>query len=229
MAPGSGSASLCRRKVSSAVRLDAESLLFEDTSNVNNDHRMPDPPRPTKAQLKAAAGRTIPDVIALDLDVLFCGINPGLYSGATGHHFARPGNRFWPALYAGGFTPRLLKPWEKHELLEVGCGITNLVDRSTVSAAELSAEELKRGRRKLEAKVKRYRPRAVAVVGITAYRIAFDRPLAQLGHQPERLGHAIVWVLPNPSGLNAHHRPADFARAFRELRHALDDPKYFQR
>jgi TDG/mug DNA glycosylase family protein len=185
---------------------------------VKDDDRMTDRFRPTRAQLEAAAGRTIPDVIAPDLDVLFCGINPGLYSGATGHHFARPGNRFWPALYAAGFTARLLKPWEKHELLEVGCGITNLVGRSTVSAAELSAEELKRGRRKLETKVRRYRPRAVAVVGITAYRVAFDRPLALLGQQPERMGDAMVWVLPNPSGLNAHHRPADFARAFRELR-----------
>lgn len=182
---------------------------------------MTTPWKPTKAQLLAATDKTVADVIAPDLRVLFSGINPGLYTAAVGHHFARPGNRFWPALYAGGFTPRLLKPWEKQELLEVGCGITNLVDRSTVSAAELSAEELKRGRKKLEAKVRRFRPRAVAVVGITAYRVAFDRPLARLGPQQEQLGHALVWVLPNPSGLNAHHRPADFARAFRELREAL--------
>ena len=189
---------------------------FEDTDSVHEDHT-----RPTKTQLLAAAGRTIPDVIAPDLDVLFCGINPGLYSGATGHHFARPGNRFWPALFAAGFTPRLLKPWEKSELLALGCGITNLVDRSTVSAAELTAGELRRGRRRLEAKVRRHRPRTVAVVGITAYRVAFARPDAELGRQPERLGGSRLWVLPNPSGLNAHHRPADFARAFRELREAL--------
>jgi TDG/mug DNA glycosylase family protein len=160
-------------------------------------------------------------VIGPGLDVLFCGINPGLYSGATGHHFARPGNRFWPALSAAGFTPRLLKPWEKSELLDVGCGITNLVNRSTASAAELSADELVRGRQKLEAKVRRYRPRAVAIVGITAYRVAFKRPLARLGRQDERLSGSLLWVLPNPSGLNAHHRPADFARAFRELRDAV--------
>ena len=194
---------------------------------MTNRHRLggsapADPPtRPTKAELLAAAGRTIPDVIGPGLDVLFCGINPGLYSGATGHHFARPGNRFWPALYAAGFTPRLLKPWEKSELLALRCGITNLVDRSTVSAAELTTDELQRGRRRLEAKVRRHRPRVVAVVGITAYRVAFGRPDAQLGGQPERIGGRRLWVLPNPSGLNAHHRPVDFARAFRELREAL--------
>jgi double-stranded uracil-DNA glycosylase len=178
------------------------------------------PPRPSKADLEAAVGRTLADIIARDLDVLFCGINPGLYSAATGHHFARPGNRFWPALHAGGFTPRVLKPWEERELLEHKCGVTNLVDRATVAAAELSREELRAGRVRLERKIRRYRPRFVAIVGIGAYQTAFERPRAMLGPQAEGLAGAVVWVLPNTSGLNANHRPADFARAFKDLRHA---------
>jgi TDG/mug DNA glycosylase family protein len=175
---------------------------------------------PSIADLKAAAGKTIRDVIAGDLDVLFCGINPGLYSAATGHHFARPGNRFWPALHAAGFTPRQLHPSEERELIAHGCGITNLVARATVAADELDRDELRAGRIRLERNVKRYRPRYVAVVGIGAYRLAFDRPRAGLGAQEERLAGAVVWVLPNTSGLNANHRPADFARAFSELRRA---------
>jgi len=178
------------------------------------------PPRPSKADLEAAVGRTLADIIAHDLDVLFCGINPGLYSAATGHHFARPGNRFWPALHAGGFTTRILKPWEERELLDNACGITNLVDRATVAAAELSREELRAGRVRLERKVRRYRPRFVAIVGIGAYQTAFERPRASLGAQTEGLADAVVWVLPNTSGLNANHRPADFARAFQDLRRA---------
>jgi len=181
---------------------------------------LPAPPRPSKTDLEAAVGRTIPDCIAPDLDVLFCGINPGLYSAATGHHFARPGNRFWPALYAGGFTPRILKPWEERELLDYKCGVTNLVDRATVAAAELNREELRAGRVRLERKVRRYRPRFVAIVGIGAYQTAFERRQATLGAQTERLGGAAVWVLPNTSGLNANHRPADFAQAFNALRRA---------
>jgi len=175
---------------------------------------------PSIADLKAATGKSIRDLIASDLDVLFCGINPGLYSAATGHHFARPGNRFWPALHAAGFTPRQLHPSEERELLAHGCGITNLVARATVAADELDGEELRDGRIRLERKVRRYRPRYVAVVGIGAYRVGFDRPRAGLGAQPEQLGGAVVWVLPNTSGLNANHRPADFARAFSELRRA---------
>ena len=178
------------------------------------------PPRPSKADLEAAVGRTIDDIIAPDLDVLFCGINPGLYSAATGHHFARPGNRFWPALHAGGFTPRILKPWEERELLTHRCGVTNLVGRATVAAAELSREELRAGRVRLERKVRRYRPRFVAIVGIGAYQTAFERPRATLGRQPEGLGDTAIWVLPNTSGLNANHRPADFATAFKDLRRA---------
>ena len=176
--------------------------------------------RPTPADLKAAYGRTIRDLIAPDLEFLFCGINPGLYSAATGHHFARPGNRFWPALHAAGFTPRLLAPWEEHELLKYGCGITNLVARGTATAAELSAAELRAGRRRLERTVRRYHPQFVAIVGIGAYRSAFERPGAQPGLQKEELAGARLWVLPSTSGLNANHRPRDFARAFRELRRA---------
>ncbi|HEX5068618.1 MAG TPA: G/U mismatch-specific DNA glycosylase [Vicinamibacterales bacterium] len=174
--------------------------------------------RPTAADLQAAAGRTLRDVIAPNLDVLFCGINPGLYSAATGHHFARPGNRFWPALHAAGFTTRLLHPSEERELLAVGCGITNLVRRATVAADELESAELRAGRVRLLRTIRRYQPRVVAVVGIGAYRVAFERPRAVIGLQEEPLGDARLWVLPSTSGLNANHRPADFARAFAELR-----------
>ena len=177
--------------------------------------------RPTAADLRAAAGRSIPDVIGPDLEVLFCGINPGLYSAATGFHFARPGNRFWPALAAAGFTPTELQPGQWPELLASGVGITNLVPRATASAAELHDDELRAGRARLERKVRRYRPRAVAMVGVGAYRIAFARPHAPLGRQPERLAGTLVWVLPNTSGLNAHYQAADFARAFAALRRAL--------
>jgi double-stranded uracil-DNA glycosylase len=173
--------------------------------------------RPTKAELTAAVNHRVPDLVAPDLLVLFCGINPGLYSAATGHHFARPGNRFWPALHAGGFTSRVLKPWEEQLLLQDGIGITNLVSRTTATAAELTPEELRAGRGKLLRKVRRFRPRVVAVVGIGAYRLAFERPRATVGLQPERLDDAALWVLPNPSGLNANHQPSHLAEFFREL------------
>ena len=178
--------------------------------------------RPTKAQVAAAVGRTVPDLIRPHLKVLFCGINPGLYSGATRHHFARPGNRFWPALHAAGFTQRLVSPWDEHLLLEEGLGITNLVARATATAAELSPEELRAGRRRLERKVARYRPRWVAVVGIGAYRTAFDRPKAAMGRQQERMRGSGLWVLPNPSGLNANHQLPDLTQAFRALRKAIE-------
>ena len=174
--------------------------------------------RPTRAELAAAVDRRVPDLIAPDLRVLFCGINPGLYSAATGHHFARPGNRFWPALHAAGFTDRLLKPWEERLLLEEGIGITNLAPRATATAAELTAEELRAGRQRLIRKVRRFHPQCVAVVGIGAYRLAFDRPRAGMGLQPEQLETAALWVLPNPSGLNANHQLPDLVKAFRELR-----------
>jgi TDG/mug DNA glycosylase family protein len=151
---------------------------------------------------------------------LFCGINPGLYSAATGHHFARPGNRFWPALQAAGFTGRLLAPWEEAELLPLGLGITNLVARATAGAAELDRGELVAGRRRLTRKVRRYAPAWVAVLGIGAYRIAFGRPGATVGPQPETLGTTGLWILPNTSGLNANHQLADLARTFARLRRA---------
>ena len=176
------------------------------------------PRRPTPTEVQAAKGRTIRDVIRADLDVLFCGINPGLYTAATGHHFARPGNRFWPALHDAGFTRRRLYPWEQEQLLEVGCGATNLVARATATAAELNDKELRAGGRRLVRKVRRYRPLVVAIVGLGAYRVAFDRPRATLGLQTEMVAGATLWVLPNTSGLNANHQAADFARSFGELR-----------
>ncbi|MEP6574114.1 MAG: G/U mismatch-specific DNA glycosylase [Gemmatimonadota bacterium] len=178
------------------------------------------PCRPTKQDLADAVGRPIADLIAPDLHVLFCGINPGLYSAATGHHFARPGNRFWPSLHAAGFTARILHAWEERELLTDHLGITNLVARATVAAAELSADELVEGRAILLRKVRKFGPRWVAVLGIGAYRLAFAEPKATLGRQANSFGSAGLWVLPNPSGLNASHQLPDLARAFRALREA---------
>jgi TDG/mug DNA glycosylase family protein len=193
-------------------------------SSRSDDQSEPAAPRkPTKAEVAAAVGKTLRDVIAPDLRVLFCGINPGLYSGATGHHFARPGNRFWPALHAGGFTARQLAPHEERELLPLGYGITNFVARATATADELTPAEIVAGGRRLAAKVRRYRPRYLAILGIGAYRTAFARPKAQLGLQPETIGATALWVLPNPSGLNAHYRADELARLFRELRVAAED------
>jgi TDG/mug DNA glycosylase family protein len=160
-------------------------------------------------------------VIAPGLRVLFCGINPGLYSAYTGHHFARPGNRFWPTLFAAGFTPRLFAPWEEGELLPLGYGITNVVRRASASADEISTEETVRGGKQLRTKVRRYKPRYLAVLGVGAYRVAFGEPKARLGLQPGSVGETRVWVLPNPSGLNAHYQRADLARVFRDLREAV--------
>jgi double-stranded uracil-DNA glycosylase len=179
------------------------------------------PARPTPAELAAATGRRVPDVLAPGLRVLFCGINPGLWSAAVGHHFARPGNRFWKALQRGGFTDRLLAPDEEAELLRQGLGITNLVDRATAGAADLTPEELRAGGRRLAAKVRSARPRVVAVLGVGAYRTAFARPGATVGPQPEPIGGVPAWVLPNPSGRGAHYQLADLAEAFAELRRSL--------
>jgi TDG/mug DNA glycosylase family protein len=162
-------------------------------------------------------GKPLPDVIAPHLDILFCGINPSLMSAARGHHFARPGNRFWPALHLAGLTPRRLTPDEDSELLRYGMGVTNVVARPTRTAAELSTAELREGAAALADLVSRHRPRVVAVLGITAWRVAFDRPKAVLGRQPERVGGAETWVAPNPSGLNAHHQLPDLARCYAEL------------
>lgn len=182
--------------------------------------------KPTRADLLAAKNKTIQDVIGPGLQVLFCGINPGLYSGATGHHFARPGNRFWPTLYQAGFTPRLLHPSEERELLTYGYGITNLVARATATADELAPEELVAGQRHLRLKVKRHQPQVVAVLGIGAYRTAFGQKSVALGLQPERLGNSVVWVLPNPSGLNAHYQLADLADHFRGLRLVIEQNSF---
>lgn len=178
------------------------------------------PYKPTRAEIADAAGKTVPDVIAPGLKVLFCGINPGLYTAAVGHHFARPGNRFWPALHLSGFTDRELSPFQERELLPLGYGITNLVPRATAAAAEISADELIEGGRLLTAKIKRYRPRFLAVLGVGAYRIAFHCPKAVVGQQNEQIGEAHLWVLPNPSGLNAHYDLTSLSTMFRMLRMA---------
>ncbi len=160
-------------------------------------------------------------MIAPGLKVLFCGINPGLYSAATGYHFARPGNRFWPALAASGFTPRLFHPSENGALLRLGYGLTNLVPRASASAADLAPAELIAARARLAAKVRRYRPRVIAVLGLGAYRVAFSRPHATAGRQAERLEGARLWVLPSPSGLNANHQLPELTKMFRDLRNSL--------
>jgi TDG/mug DNA glycosylase family protein len=155
------------------------------------------------------------------LNVLLVGINPSLYSAAVQHHFARPGNRFWPALFAGGFTPRLFSPFEDELLPQFGVGLTNFVARASARADEISPEELQAGARALVRKLRRRKVRCVAFLGVTAYRTAFARKWAKLGPQPETIGETAIWVLPNPSGLNAHFQQDDFARLFAELRNAI--------
>jgi TDG/mug DNA glycosylase family protein len=180
------------------------------------------PWKPTRDDLQAAQDAAIPDLVAPGLRVLFCGINPGLYSGATGRHFARPGNRFWPTLHRAGFTDRLLTPWDGDAMLQAGLGITNLVNRTTATAAELDDGEVRTGGQRLVATVERYRPRFVAVLGVTSYRIAFGRPGTAVGPQDEPIGPARAWVLPNPSGLNAHYQLPALAEVFAELRQAVE-------
>lgn len=184
---------------------------------------MTTPWKPTKAQLLAATEKTVADVIAPDLRVLFSGINPGLYTAAVGHHFARPGNRFWPALHAAGFTDRLLSPFDERELLKSGYGITNVVPRTTATADLLTKDEIVAGGEKLRRKVLRYRPKVLAVLGVGAYRTAFNQPKAGVGRQSEMIGGTILWVLPNPSGLNAHYQAGELARLFRELKEFADE------
>jgi double-stranded uracil-DNA glycosylase len=173
--------------------------------------------KPTKAEIQAAIGKTVPDIIAPDLDVLFCGINPSLYSAVVGHHFARPGNRFWKTLHAAGFTDRLYDPSEDNDLLKLGYGITNVVDRATATADQLASTELVLGGQNLIRKIQQYRPKTIAFLGISAYRIAFQKPKATVGQQTEQLANAIVWVLPNPSGLNAHYQLDGLAETYRAL------------
>jgi len=172
---------------------------------------------PSKAALEAARDGVLPDVFADDLDVLFVGINPSLYSAAVGHHYARPGNRFWPALHRAGMTPRLLHASEDRLLPQWGGGLTNLAARPTAKASELSADELRGGGEILEEVVVRHRPRSVAVVGLTAYRHAFGAPRAAVGRQGDTLGGAVVWVLPNPSGLNAHFQLPALAELYGQM------------
>ena len=173
--------------------------------------------KPTPDEIRAAIDKTVPDIIAPDLSVLFCGINPSLYSAAVGHHFARPGNRFWRSLHGAGFTERLLTPFEDSDLVQFGYGLTNIVDRATARADELDPEELVTGHQQLATKVQYYRPKVLAVLGMGAYRTAFNRLKAVVGKQDETLHGAIVWVLPNPSGLNAHYQLEDLKRVYREL------------
>jgi double-stranded uracil-DNA glycosylase len=178
--------------------------------------------KPNREELLAAYGRGVSDVIAPGLKVLFCGINPGLYTAAIGHHFGRPGNRFWPTLYRAGFTTRLLSPYEERQLLEWGYGITNVVNKATAAADELTKQELTAGGQRLVGLIEEYRPRYFALLGIGAYRVAFGKPKASLGRQDATIAGTVVWVLPNPSGLNAHYQLDDLASLFRELRQAAE-------
>jgi TDG/mug DNA glycosylase family protein len=177
-------------------------------------------PRPTPQQLADATDNTLPDYLSAGLRVVFCGINPGLYSAAVGHHFARPGNRFWPTLFRAGFTPVPLEPSQDKSMLELGYGLTNIVPRTTAAASQLSNSELEQGGVVLREKIIRLQPVFLAILGISAYRSAFFEPHAQLGAQPNPLGTTTIWVLPSPSGLNAHFTPVKLAQAFGELQKA---------
>lgn len=181
------------------------------------------PHKPTKEEIAAAEGKTVPDLIRPDLKVLFCGINPGLYSGAVGHHFARPGNRFWPVLHAAGFTNRVLSPFEESHLLEKGFGITNLVKRATARAGDLTRKELEEGGVRFVAKIRKFNPRIAAILGIDAFRRAFGRREEKIGEQDERICSTRIWVLPNPSGLNAHYQIGDLVLLFEGLRAAAEE------
>lgn len=173
--------------------------------------------KPSKEDLRDALNRTTEDLIDYNLKVLFCGINPGIWSGATGFHFAKPGNRFWKTLHLAGFTERVLHPSEEHELLENGYGITSFCRRTTARADELTVEEYIEGGKILVKKIKKYKPQTLAVLGITAFRLAFGQPKAKLGLQEEKIAGADVWLLPNPSGLNAHYQLNDLAKLFSEV------------
>jgi TDG/mug DNA glycosylase family protein len=181
--------------------------------------------KPTREELAAAVGRTIPDVAAPRLRVLFCGINPGLVSGALGQHFARPGNRFWKVLHAAGFTEKLLAPAEQWQLVDLGIGITNLVATTSRAAADLSVTQLRRGAAALERKAAQLAPAFVAVLGMQAYRAAFERPKAVIGPQAETLAGARLWLLPNPSGLQARYGFPEMVVMFEDLRRAAGLPR----
>jgi TDG/mug DNA glycosylase family protein len=177
--------------------------------------------KPSREEVLAAYGKTVPDILAPNLKVLFCGINPSLYSAAVGHHFARPGNRFWKTLHAAGFTDRLLAPVEDRSLLDRGYGLTNIVDRATARADELSPEELITGQHQLAAKVEHFQPQFLAILGVSAYRTAFNRPKAAMGLQSEAFQTTRIWILPNPSGLNAHYQLNNLQQIYRELLDAI--------
>jgi TDG/mug DNA glycosylase family protein len=177
--------------------------------------------RPSPAELAAARDATVPDLIGPGLRVLFVGINPGLWSAVIGHHFGNPANRLWPTLHAAGFTPRRFRPTDAAELLALGYGITNLVARATAGAGDLRDAELRAGAPALVDKVARHRPHTVAFLGLGAYRTGFDRPKATIGPQPEPIAGARAWLLPNPSGLNAHYQLPDLIRLYTELRTTL--------
>jgi double-stranded uracil-DNA glycosylase len=178
--------------------------------------------RPTREQLENAIHNRLPDLIAPNLKVLFVGINPGLYTAAIGKHFGHPGNRFWPALHAGGFTPRRFTAFEREEFLKLGYGIVNVVGRPTRTIPELSPNELVEGGKELVRKIRRYTPRFAAFTGVTAYRIAFGLKDAKVGPQDETIGSTKLWILPDPSGLNAHYPPKKLAVEFARLREAIE-------
>ena len=182
------------------------------------------PWKPSRAEQLESIRRRVPDVIAPDLDVLFCGINPGLYSAAVGHHFAGPGNLFWPTILATGFTPRLFTAFDEAELLSLGFGITNIVPRASATADDLTLDELRAGARTVRRKVRKYKPRYLAVLGLIAYRRAFENNKAQVGLQPDKIGASSVYLLPNPSGLNAFHQPAVLNQLFSDFRQLVRDP-----
>ena len=207
---------LCRRSWAAAAAREQTSTL--PAAHQDSDHTARMSQRPTAEQLRAAVDRLLPDVVDRDLAVLLVGINPGLYSAAIGHHFGRPGNRFWKVLAGAGFTPQLLTPDQDQTLPRYGLGVTNLVARTTARAEELTPSELWEGAARLEQKVRHHTPRVVAILGVSAYRSAFRRPKASLGLQTESLAGAALWVLPNPSGLNAHHQLPDLTRLFAALR-----------
>jgi TDG/mug DNA glycosylase family protein len=177
----------------------------------------------TRDQLHAFRDRTVPDLVGPGLRLLFVGINPGLWTAAAGAHFAHPANRFYPALHAAGLTEHRMRvsagmaESDHWHLVERGIGITNLVERATARADELNRAELVAGGRRLVDKVAAWKPKVVAVVGIGAYRIGFSKPKAAAGRQPEQMSGADVFVLGNPSGLNAHETVATLALAFREV------------
>lgn len=206
--------------IDSGCALNLASFIYSLSSIPEIQLETMDKFKPTKEDMLDAVNRTVPDLIAPGLDVLFCGINPGLYSGATGRHFAKPGNRFWKVLHLSGFTGRLLHPSEEEDLLASGCGVICFCHRTTARADELTRGEIVKGGQEVVAKVEKFKPKILAVLGLGAYRTAYNNKDAKLGLQDEKIGETLVWLLPNPSGLNAHYQLADFVELFTELKKA---------